>query len=398
MRVLHVVKTSHGATWAAAQATVLAQLGVEVHVALPDLRGGAAATWQALASGVHLVDLSLPIGAPWRYRTQAAALRELLARVQPDLIHSHFVTTTLLLRLALGDDGPPRIFQVPGPLHLEHQLFRTLDLRTAGRRDFWVASSGAIDGLYAQAGVPATRRFLSYYGDRLTRHATHGHGTLRAAYGIADDRFIVGNINYMYPPKYYLGQFGGLKRHEDVIDALGLVTQRHPHVLGVLVGGQWGGGHAYEQRLHRRATARVGERVLFTGYVPGDRAPAFWDDFDCAVHVPISENCGGVVEPLLHGVPTIASRVGGLPEVVIDGLTGWLVPPRNPAALATAIEAVLADPGAAQQRAARGNRLVRMMFDVERTAREVHQLYAHLLGNGPAPLRFDAHAALREVA
>jgi hypothetical protein len=48
---------------------------------------------------------------------------------------------------------------------------------------------------------------------------------------------IVGNANFMYPPKWYLGQRIGLKAHEDVIDALGLVTKQRSDVLGVLIGG-----------------------------------------------------------------------------------------------------------------------------------------------------------------
>ena len=52
--------------------------------------------------------------------------------------------------------------------------------------------------------------------------------------------------------------------------------------------------------------------------------------------MPISENCGGVIELLAAGVPTVASRVGGLPEVVHDGVTGWTVPWRSPGAAAAA--------------------------------------------------------------
>ena len=65
-----------------------------------------------------------------------------MREINPDLIHSHFVTTTLMLRLALGRRHKiPRIFQVPGPLHLEHWHTRTLEIASAGKKDFWIGSS-----------------------------------------------------------------------------------------------------------------------------------------------------------------------------------------------------------------------------------------------------------------
>ena len=124
-----------------------------------------------------------------------------------------------------------------------------------------------------------------------------------------------------------------------------------------------------------------------------------WADFDCAIHAPLSENCGGVVEPLLAGVPTIAGRVGGLPEVVIEGVTGKTVPIRNPRLLAEAIESVIENYEENRQLAAAGRALVRTMFDIRRTSREVHAVYQHLLNPSfPRPAEFDSLAFARAAA
>jgi glycosyltransferase involved in cell wall biosynthesis len=399
MKVLHVVKTSEGARWAAWQAAILTRQGIEVHVALPAPQGSAVAEWQAAGAHIHIADLQLPVRRPWAWAATAARIRRLVAAVAPDVIHSHFVTNTLALRLALGaHHAVPRVFQVPGPLHLEHPVFRSLDLTTAGPRDYWVASSRYTQQLYRAAGLPAKRVFLSYYGVDALRRAPHGAGGLRARLGLPAAYKIIGNINYMYPPKYFLGQTAGLKRHEDVIDALALLCRERDDVVGVLVGGQWGGGDWYLRRLQERARAAAGDRIIFLGAVPSGNVPALWPDFDCAVHVPISENCGGVIEPLVAGVPTIASQVGGLPEVVLDGVTGWTVPARTPHKLATTIGQVLADPIDAGQRAQRGRDLVRVMFDVARTAHEIAGIYAHVLDSRhPAPAAFDALAAVQQA-
>ncbi len=122
-----------------------------------------------------------------------------------------------------------------------------------------------------------------------------------------------------------------------------------------------------------------------------------WPDFDCAVHVPLSENCGGVVEPLRAGVPTVAARVGGLPEVVIDGVTGTIVSRHNPVALAEAVLTVLDNSDLAARQAAIGQKLVSAMFDIRRTSSEVLQVYKHILYGDPIPSAFCADAEIRKV-
>ncbi len=373
------------------QAHVLSQLGIEVHVALPSPSGEAVAMWRQAGAVIHVVECSLPIKSPWLLASRAQSLRDLVSLVKPDLIHSHFVTTTMMARLGLGASHPvPRLFQVPGPLHLEHSLYRRAEISTAGPNDRWIASSENIRQLYYKSGVAADRVYLSYYGFRTDTITPSVDVKLRGRFGIPDNAKVVGNVNYMYPPKYYLAQTTGIKRHEDVIDALGLVAQSRDDVFGLLVGGQWGGKTSYESRLHVRAERVAKGRIKFAGRVSPQDALALWGEFDCAVHVPVSENCGGVVEPLAHGVPTIASRVGGLPEVVVDGITGWLVPAKSPRMLAELILRCIDDPVEAKRRANRGRQLVLTMFDVRRTAAEVAQIYEHVLNPAfPWPQEFN---------
>jgi glycosyltransferase involved in cell wall biosynthesis len=393
MRALHVVKTTEGAPWAARQARVLRELGVEVHVALPRPAGKAVAAWEEAGAAIHVVDLNLPVRAPHRIRGVLEAARGLVAAVRPDVIHSHFVTTTCTLRLALGrNHGIPRVYQVAGPLHLEHWPSRLFEISLAGPADHWVGSSRRILELYRRARVPEERLSLSYYGWFDERDVPpQRSGALRAVVGASAADVLVGNVNFMYPPKRLLGQTVGLKCHEDVIDALGEVTRARPDVLGVFVGGAWGDALWYEEKLRRRARERAGERIRFAGTFHYEQSRRLWADFDLGVHVPLSENCGGVPEPLFAGVPVIASEVGGLPEVVLDGRTGYLVPPRQPKVLARKILAVLSDLQGARALAERGQRLVRSMFDARRTGREVLEIYEYLLRRrAERPRPFDA--------
>jgi glycosyltransferase involved in cell wall biosynthesis len=181
----------------------------------------------------------------------------------------------------------------------------------------------------------------------------------------------------MYAPKRYLGQARGLKGHEDLIDAIALCLSRGKDVACVFAGSAWNGAVRYEERVRAYGRKRLGERAIFLG--SRRDVPQIYRDFDVAVHPSHSENAGGAVESLLAAVPTVATSVGGLPDVIIPGETGWLVPPRSPSRLADAILEVLADPVRAGEMARRGQERVRAMFDVSKNACEVARIYSAIL-------------------
>jgi glycosyltransferase involved in cell wall biosynthesis len=222
---------------------------------------------------------------------------------------------------------------------------------------------------------------------------------LRAKLGIPAGARIVGNISYIYPPKYFLGARVGLKGHEELIDALSIVIAKNKDVYGVLVGNTLPGyPESYEKALRRRAFKAGCGRILMPGYLSGEAVRQSWPDFDCAVHVPHSENCGGVVEPLSAGVPVIAAAVGGLPEVVIDNITGRIVRDRSAEVLAQNIGQVLEDIEHWRELAARGRCLVERMFDVDRTAEEVLTIYRCISAGSPRPESFDSRLFVTQAA
>ena len=375
MRVLHLLKTSQGAMWAVRQMRELVRLGVEVHVVMPG-NGPQIDRCRGLGIHVHPQQFDFPVRQPWRLPAVLRGIRRLVRETQPDLIHSHFVGTTLAMRMALGSQSAiPRIFQVPGPLHLERGPFGTLEVALAGPPDHWIASCAWTRAQYLARGLPRDCVSSSCYGTDIQDFAAEP-GKLRRELGVSPDTRLVGMVAYMYPPKYYLGQFRGLKGHEDFLNAMALV-QQHADCLAVVTGAQWGRGAAYERRLRRKADRLLGDRALFLGLRPD--IPSIYADLDVAVHPSLSENLGGAAESMLAGVPTVATRVGGLPDLVRDPDTGWLVPPRSPQRLANAILQALRDPDEANRRALRGQALATKTLDVRRTAAEVFDLYHRVL-------------------
>jgi glycosyltransferase involved in cell wall biosynthesis len=373
LRVLHLVKTSVGASWALEQMRVQRELGHDVHVMLPG-DGPLVERYRAAGIVVHYLNLEFP-ELVRRPLTARRALRELLGHVAPDLLHSHFVQMTLAARFLLGRfPGIPRVFQVAGPLHLEHVPTRYLDVWSAGPLDYWVAACELSRTLLVKGGVSPERIALAYHGIDASRFFGRPSGRLRGELGLAPDVPIIGMVAYMYAPKRVLGQSRGLKGHEDLIDAIAALAPPFDNTVGVFIGGAWGErAKGYAELVKEYGRRKLGKRAVFLG--TRTDVLDLYPDFDVAVHPSHSENLGGAVESMMLARPTIATTVGGFPDIVVPGATGWLVPAKNPAKLAAAIMTVLGNPIAAQELAEKGKTFVSNKLDIEAQTRKLVEFY-----------------------
>lgn len=380
MRVLHLLKTAKGASWGLRQMRELVLLGVEVHVALP--AGPMVKHYQAAGVVTHEVDTAIDIRRPLRNIRIFRELRKLVDYVQPDIIHSHFVANTLTMRIALGRNHKiKRIFHVPGPLHLEYPFFRFAEILTAGESDFWLASCEWTRARYLKSGVASRRLGLAYYGVDFEglRNSQRSH-KLRSEFGLDADTPVVGNVAYFYAPKRYLNQKRGLKGHEDLIDAVKIAGVEIPGLTCFLVGGPWGNSNRYFEQVKKKAESVKEAKIILTGF--RSDVHEIYPDFDVAIHPSHSENIGGAVESLAHKVPTIATEVGGFPDVVVPGETGWLVPPKDPLALSGALIEAFSDIANARRLAEKGHDKVKALLDVKKNAAAILEYYIVLLNEG----------------
>jgi 2-deoxystreptamine N-acetyl-D-glucosaminyltransferase/2-deoxystreptamine glucosyltransferase len=173
------------------------------------------------------------------------------------------------------------------------------------------------------------------------------------------------------PRILYVGRLATQKGVRTLLEAVPLLRCRQARLLLV-------GDGPLRAKLERQA-ARLGlaGRVCVTGFVPHAQVAAYLHHADLLVLPSVYEELGSVlVEAMQAGLPVVASAVGGIPEVVADGVTGRLVPPGDPAPLAAAIDEVLGDPGLAHRlgEAARARapayhweRLAEQVLDVYRT-------------------------------
>jgi len=382
MRVLHLLKTAHGATWALRQTTELVKLGYEVHVALPD--GPMVERYQAAGVQTHILNPSVALARPWQNISLARALRQRVLQIKPDIVHSHFVATTLLMRAALVGVDIPRIFHIPGPLHLEHPLYRAIDIRSASKADFYLASCKWTEHALARFGVPVQRIGLAYYGVNEQDFARPSDKVcgIRRAFEDCDMPYVIGMVAWFYGPKRCLGQTRGLKGHEDLIDAVALLKDSHPFIRLVIVGGPWAKADRYYENVKRYAVDKLGKRVLFTG--PRSDVPDLYRQFDLAVHPSHSENVGGAVESMYARVPTLTTNVGGFPDLVVPGETGYMAEAKNPASLATQIAQAIADRHTSHEMTQRAYDKVSSVMNVANNAQEVAAFYERIFDDREA--------------
>lgn len=377
MRILQLVKTSVGATWAWEQMNELRRQGAEVSVFLPG-EGPMVERYRDSGIGVHFADMD-PFALIRRGASYRRSIVNQIGALRPHVIHSHFVQTTLSARMMLGSKHPiPRFFQVAGPLHLENPVTLLVDIRSGGQADHWVPACELSKRLLLEGGIAPERVRLIYHGLRRDRFVQGQTGKLRRMLGIGDATPIVGMVAYMYAPKTWLGQSRGLKGHEDLIDAMALLPEPFSNAALVVIGGPWGeAAQSYADKVMRYGKSRLADRVHFLG--TRTDVLDLYPDISVAVHPSHSENLGGAVESMMMGVPTIATRIGGFPDIVIPGRTGWLAEARSPSSLARAITDVLSHRTQAAGRARAAKTHVSDLLDITVQTGHLAQFYADVV-------------------
>jgi glycosyltransferase involved in cell wall biosynthesis len=237
--------------------------------------------------------------------------------------------------------------------------------------DRFVTVSRGIAGVLERGGIPASKVTVIHSGidvdavaQRVDRARTEGRApALRAALGVPADAPLVGVIAALAPHK----------DHRTLVLAAQIVLSERPDARFVAAGAGPTGPAV------RAQVDGLGLRDSFL--LPGflEDVPALLGALDVFVLSSYLEGLGtSVLDAQAAGVPVVATGVGGVPEMVEDGVNGRLVPPRDPAALAAAILEALADPAKARRRAEQARASVRA-FDLAQTIARTEALYRELL-------------------
>jgi glycosyltransferase involved in cell wall biosynthesis len=180
---------------------------------------------------------------------------------------------------------------------------------------------------------------------------------------------------------FSLGRFIELKGHAFLIEALRLLPpDRSFHLL---IGGD-GPLHGELEKLVRQKGLEG--RVTFLGHIPTGLTPYYHSLADIYLQPSIVDRDGNteglgmtLIEALACGTPCIGSRVGGIPDVVVDGENGFLVEPGSPEGLARKILVLMEDEDLRARMGKNGRRFVEERYSWEAKAREHAHLYAGLI-------------------
>jgi glycosyltransferase involved in cell wall biosynthesis len=299
----------------------------------------------------------IPLRRTWD-AVAAWQLRRLLGRAT--ILHTHTLAAANVLG-TLASPGP-----VVRHLHIANvfrpatePLLRRLDNATSRRCARLIAVSDETRRAYERQGYRAGSIEVVYNGVELD--GARRPAGLRAELGIPAEVPLVGEI----------GRLCDVKGQRELIHAL----THLPDVRLVLVGTDLERGGAFQSELERDAE-RLGvrDRVVFAGH--RDDARALLDELDVVALPSWTEGLPLVaLEAMAHARPVVATPVGGTPEVVEDGRTGILVPPRDPRTLAAAVDRLLADPELRRRMGAAGRQRVAERFSPESMTRRVLAIY-----------------------
>lgn len=318
-----------------------------------------------------------------RLRRQPALLDDLsvlwrlhreFRRWRPDLVATHTAKAGLLGRLAaVTARVPVRVHTFHG--HVLHGYFgsfgsalvRVTERLLASLTTQFIAISPEIAADLSEAGIGRGKTTLIPLGLDLEALARPGSRRLRDDLGVGEKERLVGLVGRLVP----------IKAPGLFLEAAELVLEAVPDATFVLVGdGELRG------ELERQVTERgLLERVRFTGW-RSDLAEVY-SALDLVVCCSLNEGTPvSVIEASAAGRPVIGTRVGGMPSVIEDGVTGVLVRPGDPTDLAAAITRVLTDPHLARDLGRAGSAFSRERHSSERMLNQVRHLYSTLLSSG----------------
>ena len=360
LRVLHLYPKGDFFTGAAIQVWDLVQgLQARGHDIVLATRPGS--HWAERAASAGLTYYGLPMASELDLRSVRELVR-LLRRHRIQVVHAHKGRARTLILLAGLFTGMPVLVLNRG-VSFPLDRFNRLGYITR-RVTAIIAVCEAIKMSLVRAGVPEAKIRVIYSGTDTERfHPGVDRTRIREELGLTRAQFLVTQI----------GVRDG-KGNGDVMEAMATVTARAPSAHLLMVGAR------DPRAVHERAQG-LGLKRNF--HVLGFRedVPEILAGSDCCVDASYRGLglTGTLRESLAVATPVVATAVEGNPELVIEGETGLLFPPRDVPALARAITRVMSDPVMARQTADAGRRRVELLFSTRRKVECVEALYRELV-------------------
>ena len=329
--------------------------------------------------GVEIINLPSLVRriSPWNDLKTFVLLWSLIRKHKPHIVHTHTSKAGVLGRLAAWLARVPVIIHKPhGHVFYGHfgprlsRFFLFIERLLGGMADQVVALTPMEARDYLTLKVlKADKISIIHSGVVLNRYqiTPKKRRQKKKELDIPPDSLVVGYVGWLIP----------IKGVTYLVSAMAKVAEKYPKSILVLVGK---GDDKGEEEVHlRKQVEDVGlaGKVRFLGWRPD--VDEVMGCFDIFVLPSLNEGMGRVlVEAMAAGLPIVASRVGGIPDLVKDGQNGLLVPPADAPALTKAIYDLLADKKRRKQMGTAGKKMCRP-YSAEAMVEQINDLYTDLL-------------------
>jgi glycosyltransferase involved in cell wall biosynthesis len=323
----------------------------------------------AHAAGVQVLELGRRSKVDvWRW----LPLLQLLRNGHIDVVHAHKFGSNLWAALLTPRGlGKPVLIAHEHSWSYEGMLRRVVDRELIARRADAVVAVSPTD---RQRMIELERippRKVVYVPNGIPDSPLGDHEHMRRELDLAPSDPVVGTVCGLRPEKEL----------ETAIRALGKLVPHHPGLRFLVV------GDGPERIRLERVADELGVPTTFLGHRPNDEVPDLLAAMDVLV---LSSRFEGmplaVLEWMAAGKAIVASRVGGIPAMVEDGMEALLVPPRDPVSFADAIGRLLDDPAERERLGQAAQRRQRAEFTFDQTVAQLENLYESLSANGSPDL------------
>ena len=321
--------------------------------------------------------LILPLQRTFHFQ-QAMAFRRFLRAWQADLVHTHTVLPGMILaRIGAKLAGVPIICHV----HLDHTfnrhfpirfLQRLMDNFTAHFCTAIIAVSEDTQRALLNSGNPADKLCVIPNGVKIAEVAQPPASVdIYSRFGIPMNSKLIGCVARLAPSK---GQ-------RDLLLAGVEICQAEAEATFLFIGADMATGGQYAEELTALAEElKISEQVYFVGFQPD--APQLVETIDVFVLPSYREAMPmSILEAMAAGKPVVATNVNGISEVVVEGITGYLVPPGQPKALAASVLILLRNPDKACEMGLAGRRRIEEHFDVSKLHERIFTLYDRVMAH-----------------
>ncbi|MCD4738727.1 MAG: glycosyltransferase [Anaerolineae bacterium] len=321
--------------------------------------GDKAVAQEIRALSIPVIDLGMT--AKWRLDAFWRLYR-LLRRERPTILHTWMFHANIPGRVLGRLTGIPIVISSERTMGQESRWRYRLNRLTDPLTDRVVCVSQLVaDFVVAEVGIPRHKTIVIPNGiDAQAFEHLPTKQKARVDLGLPLDSTLVGTVARLDP----------VKRLDVLLQATALMDDVHTVIVGA--GPERESLEALSERLG------LADRVHFVGQQ--SNVPEWLAALDIFALTSDWEGMSNaILEAMAAGLPIVATAVGGTPEVVVDGVTGLLVPPRDPDALTQAITRLLRDPDLRRKMGRAGRERVQQHFSVERMVQQTQSLYEQLL-------------------